>query len=336
MDDPVASLPDAGALSALRHRLERARVRRAPLAGASATTAYRLVNAGGDGLPGLTVDRFGCVLVLSLYRELDPGSESAVVEAAARAFPAEAVYLKRRPREARRSATTDRDRLAPQGPAWGRPLPDIEALEDGVRYRIRPGGDLSVGLFLDMRDTRTWARAHSAGRTVLNAFAYTCGFSVCARLGGAAGALNLDLSRRVLDWGEENHGLNGLPVHREDFVSGDAFDWLERLARRGEAFGMVVIDPPSFATWRGARFSVMAGYDRLAALAARVVQPGGLLVAACNHAGLSRRGFRAQVERGLSAAGRRYRVAGTLGASPLDFPVVTGEASPLKVLALEL
>lgn len=336
MHDPLARLPEPGALAVLSDRIERARVRRAPLAGDPLTTAYRLVNADGDGLPGLTLDRHGDVLVLSLYADLPDETEAALVEAVAAALSPSAVYLKRRPREARRSASTARDWHAPVAPAWGEARPELEVGENGARFLIRPGGDLSVGLFLDMRDTRAWIGANAEGRTVLNTFAYTCGFSISARLGRAERVLNLDLSRRALEWGERNHRLNSLPARREDLVSGDVFNWLERLARRGAAFGMVVLDPPSFASWRAGRFSAAVDYDQLALLAARVVEPGGLLVAACNHAGLDQRRFRALVERGLAGAGRSFRVAATLAASPLDFPAGSAEEPPLKVLALEL
>ena len=99
---------------------------------------------------------------------------------------------------------------------------------------------------------------------------------------------------------------------------------------------MVVLDPPSFATARSSRFSAAADYDKLAALAAPVVEPGGLMLACCNQAGLSRRAFLGLLERGLSRAGRRFSVLASLGQPDLDFPVADGLEGPLKVFALGL
>ena len=93
------------------------------------------------------------------------------------------------------------------------------------------------------RRVRAWAE----GKTVLNTFAYTCGFGLAATAGGAARALNLDLSRHGLAWGQENYRLNGFAPDEHDFVFGDVFDWLARFARRGETFDLVILDPPSFS-----------------------------------------------------------------------------------------
>jgi 23S rRNA (cytosine1962-C5)-methyltransferase len=331
-------LPLAWHLSApeLRRLLGQAVARRASLAESGDTTAYRVVNGDGDRLPGMTVDRFAHVTVLSLYDGADPSDERRLAAALAETIGARSVYLKRRPREARRAATLQKEDLAPVAPTVGQAVGELAVVENGRRHLIRPGGDLSVGLFLDMRDARRWVRDQARGRTVLNTFAYTCAFGVAALSGGASRALNLDLSRRVLDWGVENYRLNGMEAERRDFVSGDVFDWLGRLGRRGERFDLVILDPPSFATSRGQRFSAASDYDRLVSTAAAVVAEGGTLLCACNLAGLSRRAFGAAVKRGLAAARRPGLLAATLGQSPLDFPVPEGEEPPLKVMALEL
>ncbi len=333
--DPLSSLESTRERDALVSRLEAARARRAPLQADPNTTAYRLVNADGDGIPGLSLDDFDGVLVASLYTELETATEAALIEAIADVFAPRAVYLKRRPREARQLANTARDQLAPELPAYGDHLETVTVLENGVQYLIRPGGDLSVGLFLDMRETRAWLRPRVREKTVLNAFAYTCGFGVVSRLGRASRALNLDLSRRVLDWGVENHALNHLETERPDFISGDVFDWLERFARKSEQFDMVILDPPSFSTAKGSRFSAAADYDKLAALAARVVAPGGTLLACCNHAKLPRRAFTRMLEDGLKHAGRRARVIASLKQSDVDYPIPDDLEGPLKVIALE-
>jgi 23S rRNA (cytosine1962-C5)-methyltransferase len=320
----------------LAGRLRAARERRGALLEDPRTNAWRLVNGAPDGVPEVTVDVFAGVHVVSLYRDFSPAEEAALLEAAEAAWAPSSLYLKRRPRDARHLANVAKEQLAPEQPARGAAVESVVALENGLRFLIRPGQGLAVGLYLDMRDTRAWLAGEVRGLTVLNLFAYTCAFGVAATAGGAARVLNIDASRRVLEWGEENARLNGQPVDRHDYVAGDVFDWLGRLARKGERFDVVVVDPPSFATTRRSRFSAARDYPLLAEAAARVVAPGGRLVACCNLAALEPRRFEAQVAEGLARAGRQGRVVQRLGPSPVDFPSSKEHPPALKVRVLQL
>ncbi|MFP2911066.1 class I SAM-dependent rRNA methyltransferase, partial [Pyxidicoccus sp. 3LFB2] len=259
--------------SSLVDTLRAARERRGTLLSDARTTAFRVLNGEADGVPDVTADVFGGLCVISLYRDFFPLEEEALLDAAVAAWAPRSVYLKRRPREARVLANVAKEELAPEVPARGEPVESLTALENGLSFLIRPAQGLSVGLYLDMRDTRAWLQAQARGLTVLNLFAYTCAFGVVAAASGAKRALNIDASRRVLEWGEENARLNGQPVDRYDYVAGDVFDWLKRLAKKGETFDVVISDPPSFSTTRTARFSAARDYARLAEAAARVVAP---------------------------------------------------------------
>jgi 23S rRNA (cytosine1962-C5)-methyltransferase len=320
----------------LQYLLEAARSSRAVLAQRQDLNAYRLVNADADGLPGMTLDLFDHTLVLSLYLELEVQDEMALVELIADVIQPQSIYLKRRPREARHAANTEREYLAPENPVWGKSTPEVRVLEDGRRFLIRPGGDLSVGLFLDMRPTRTWLETKTKNKKVLNAFSYTCGFGIASSLGSATRTVNLDLSRRALEWGEENYRLNNLEPERQDFISGDVFDWLGRMQRWSDRFDLVILDPPSFAKSRLKRFSVSAHYNELVVLAAPVIAPGGTLLACCNHAGLSRSSFLRLIEAGLRDARRQVVGVTSLAADPLDFPTLDDSEGALKVFAIKL
>jgi 23S rRNA (cytosine1962-C5)-methyltransferase len=168
---------------------------------------------------------------------------------------------------------------------------------------------------------------------VLNLFAYTCSFGVCAVHGGAARTVNLDLSKRYLDWGKANYRLNHLPIDERDFIFGDAFDWLRRFARREMRFNVVIVDPPSFSS---TPFSVTRDYTRLVGAAARTVAPGGILVVATNHAGTSDERFESWLEDGLESADRDGRLAQRWHEPAVDFPVPVGQQPYLKVRALVL
>jgi 23S rRNA (cytosine1962-C5)-methyltransferase len=316
--------------------LQRAFARRSVLLADGRTTAVRAVNSRGDGLPDVTVDWFDGVAVLSLYRAIPSAEERALAEALVSGVGARSVYLKRRPREARVVAQAAREHLAPPLPLAGEHVPELLVKENGLSFRVRPSDGLAVGLYLDMRDAREWLRAHVAGKTVLNCFAYTCAFGVCAHAGGAARVVNLDLSRRALDRGEENLRLNGGKPERRDHIAGDVFEWLGRFAKKEERFDAVILDPPSFSTSQGRAFSAQRDYSKLVASASPIVSEGGTLLACCNLEDLGAEDFEVHVRRGLERAGRGGRVVQRLGPSPVDFPAHPGESAALKVRVLEL
>ncbi len=316
-----------------RALLARALALRAPLREDGRTTAFRWLNGAGDGAPGLTLDLFGHVGVLSTYDAQDPGP---VADAAMELLPLRAVYLKRRPREAGTLAGEERAARAPALPLRGEPVEAVDVREQGLVFRTRPGEGLAVGLYLDMREARGWVRAHARGATLLNCFAYTCAFGIAARAGGAVRAVDVDLSRRSLAWGEENAGLNGQSPPPADRLAGDVFHWLRRLGKRAERFDAVVLDPPGFARGREGTFSAARDWPRLVAQAAPLVAPGGWLLAACNVAALSGRRFEAALAEGVRRAGRTAEEVACPDASPIDFPAPRGEEPPLKVRVLRL
>lgn len=304
-------LPDLPALLARRAHLP-----------AEGTTAFRVAHTTETG-GVFALDLLGDAAVLSLYTDLT-AEEEARLAAACGALPGVAgVYLKRRPVEARHAANVARGWLSPPEPVWGEARPEVVALERGVPFLLRPGADLSTGLFTDARPLRGWVRDQApAGGRVLNTFAYTCGFGLNAALGGAEVVKNVDLSRKALAWGQENYALSGLPAPDPDFLYGDVFEWLRRLARRGDAFDLVILDPPSFARGKLGVWRAERDYGALVTLAAAVTAPGGRLLAMTNHAGVTARTFERLISAGLAEAGRSGRPGAGLGAGE-DYPGAT-------------
>ncbi len=285
--------------------------KRASLAGR--TTAFRWV----DGeLDDLTVDCFDDVAVLSLYREFSPDDEQRLGEALTRAGACRAVYLKRRPKEARRSATAA-DVLAPPRPIAGEAVEALTITECGRRFEIRPGNGLSVGLYLDARDARDAVQgAAASGGRMLNLFAYTCGFGVAAALGGMEETVNVDVSRKVLDWGTANYELNQLPPERAKFIADDSFAVLKRLAKRGERFDLIVLDPPSFSSTGKSRFSAKTDYGELARATFELLAPGGTFFPCVNLADWTSAQFKRILEQSLGVAAA---FGPPLRASTLDY-----------------
>lgn len=327
----LSAAPPGGTRPTSAELVSRALERRAGLNRPDNST-YRLLHREADGVPGLTLDRFGDCLIANLYDdvEVDP----ALLATARESTGARAVYVKRRPTQPSRLTDGERAALAPTTPALGDPVAETIALENGARFEIRPSAGLSVGLFPDMREVRAAVRALSRGKRVLNCFAYTCAFGVYAGLGGAAEVVNVDVAQSVLKWGARNYELNGLAVSERDFIFGDVFDWLSRFGRRGRTFDLVIVDPPPFATTRSSRFSITRDLGRLIALAATCVAPGGSVLACANAAELAPATFDRSI---LSELGdRRSRVLQRWHEPDADFPRPRGAAPYLKVSLLSL
>ncbi len=239
-----------------------------------------------EDVKGLVIDLFNDVAIINAYRPIDAAELRDVATALSDVRPLRAVYVKHRPKE------------APEAPVIGINIDSLVAHEAGVAFAIRPSNGISVGLYVDSSQGRAWLKANARGRTVLNLFAYTCGFGINAQLGGAKRAVNVDASRKVLDWGEQNAVLNDLRVDRLDYIAGDAFDWVRRFAKKKETFDIVVADPPGFATTKTTRFSALTDYHRLAQACETVLAPGGTVLAMCNVEALTQSAFEAQLRRG--------------------------------------
>jgi 23S rRNA (cytosine1962-C5)-methyltransferase len=315
------------------------RALRAAFIAPAETDAFRLVHGASDGAPGVRIDRLGEWLLWQ--SETDP---DAAALAALAPYGARGVYAKRLSRAVRRLAPAE---SSPRHAA-GEAAPErFTVRENGVAYELGFGEGYSVGLFLDQRDNRRrllvdHVAAHfplfaggAAGRTVLNAFAYTCGFSVCAALAGAQ-VTSLDLSRKYLERGRRNFLLNGLDPAAHDFIYGDAFDWLRRLARKGRSFDLLILDPPTFSQSKsGTRFQVERDYGRLVTAALPVLAPGGVLLACANAARLAPRDFLREIHAAVRAAGRAV-LAEHWAPQPPDFPVSRAEPAHLKAVWLRV
>ncbi len=160
---------------------------------------------------------------------------------------------------------------------WGaEPPPRLRIEERGAAFWVDVRGGQKTGFYLDQRENRSRLSKGMAGKDVLNAFAYTGGFTVAALRGGAASVLSLDSSAEALELAKENVALNGLPAERCAWTVGDAFVELRKLRDRAASFDVVILDPPRFAATAAQAERAARGYKDINLLAFKLLRPGGV------------------------------------------------------------
>jgi 23S rRNA (cytosine1962-C5)-methyltransferase len=293
------------------------------------SNVWRLVNGEGDGLPGLTVDRYADYLLLQLYTPAWEPHLPAVTAALQQVFSPLGIYAKGRPAETRGKGAAVKGELL-LGQAAPQPL---LVTEHALHFKVDLAGELHTGLFLDQRANRQAFRRLAAGQRVLNLFAYTGAFSVAAAAGGATQVTSVDAAPRYLDRARENFRLNGIDPGVHEFLAGDCFAELEKLHRSGRQFDVVLMDPPSFSTVRSSRFTTSGGTSDLVQRALALLPPGGLLITSSNHQKVDLPDYVKELRRGALAAGRELRVIETAGqGGDFPWPVTFPEGRYLKYL----
>ncbi len=315
-------------------RVAAAWARRAPLRTDGGTDAYRIAHGEADGLPGLFADLWDGVLTLEVQTSAwDPWLDFALDALQRLARPNSLLLRRRIPGPDGNVPEGRAEAVRGQAPEKDK---DVEVQEAGLRYRIRPF-DAKPGLFADERENRAWLAPRCAGKSVLNTFAFTGAFSVAAAKAGASVVTSLDLAAPILARLEDNLRLNGLDPKRHPAVRGEAMTTLSRWAEEGRRFGVLILDPPAYATHKSGRWRAGRDYPLLAEAAARLVEPGGLLAAALTLHEVSAEGFERMLRAGAAAAGRKVLSLERRGASA-DFPVLSGfpEGNYLKFAAMRL
>lgn len=301
------------------------------------TNSWRLIHGASDDQPGWYVDRLGDWLLSQSGGAATEARRTLLAGWVAR-LGLQGAYHKTLDRHVRKSQT---DESSPQLLLGEAAPARFELVENGVRFGMSFTEGYSVGLFLDQKDNRRRLLTGHVGRdfavgqpvpfTVLNTFAYTCGFSVCAALAGAT-VTSLDLSRKYLDWGRDNFRLNGLDPDQHDFIYGDCFDWLKRLAKKGRRFNVVLLDPPTFSQSKQTGvFRAEKDYGRLVGLALGLLAPDALLFCSTNCATLPFEAFLETIRAAVIRAGRAVK-AEFIGPQPPDFPTSRDEHGYLKTV----
>ena len=307
---------------AVQH-LERALALREALPDAGPGGAVRLVHGAGDGLDGFVLEQFDRTLILQLHEgrlALDGPSIERLAQFAMSRRRAAAVYRKVFPRD-RSFADADGELRAAQPWLGSAAAEEFPIVENGLRLLVRPYDGYATGLFLEQRDNRARVRARASGRRVLNAFAYTCAFGVAAAAGGAAEVVNVDVAKKALEWGRRNYDSSGLNTENQWFIADDVFRYYRRAQRQERRFGLIILDPPTFARSKqhGSTFQIETDLERLVAGALERLDAGGWLLLATNDRRLSLR----RLEHGVMSAAREQGGQVEITdrpAAPADFP----------------
>ncbi len=307
------------------------------------TNTYRMIHGAADGWPGWHVDRHGDYLLSQSVQPLSP-AQVHELQKVTTALSLQAVYHKALVRQGRRKSS---EQGSPKLLFGRGASPEFIVRENGLQFALGYAEGYSVGLFLDQRDNRRrlltnyvaagfpLLQPEAAKPAMLNTFAYTCGFSVCAARAGLC-VTSIDLSKNYLDWGKRNFLLNQVDPAAHDFIYGDVFDWLRRLANKGRSFDVVVLDPPTFSHAKECgNFQVERDYGRLIKSALRVLNPNGVLLACTNAASVKPENFLEKVKQAIGSSGRRIRQQ-HYAPQPPDFPITREEPAHLKTVWLRL
>ena len=334
--DPENGVIQVMALEAVRgfdakffaERLTRSLALRRAL-GFTAESAYRLVNAEGDELPGFSVDRFGeYAVVCAPSRPLLPYArllaEATLAATAALATPATIDEPRLRGAVIKVRGKDPQDRSHKDEIIGATPPEKYVVHELGVPYEVHLLGSLNVGLFPDMREQRRHIGRFVTGRRVLNTFAYTGALSIAAARAGADTVTSVDLSSGVLAWARENFRLSGFAAGdaRFRFEVSDVKRFMQKEVERGSLYDTILLDPPTVSAARASQWSMKRDYPQLLALATKLLPPsGGILWVSAN----TRRGpsVLRHIDEGIRLSGRRGALL-EVGGLPPDFPTPPG------------
>lgn len=312
---------------------------------AEGTDAYRLFHGVGEGRPGLSVDRYGPLVLVQTFRDPLAPEECSALERT----------LRERLRDPFVFAYNHRGKTATQPfELWHRPAPEalaeLECREAGLKFLVRARhAGIDPWLFLDLRAGRRFLRESAKGLSVLNLFAYTCSAGVSAAAAGASEVWNVDFASSNLEVGRRNAELNGIPAERFRLIEEDCLPVVRQIAGLGAGgrfsrtrkapkfaacpFDLVVLDPPAWSKGRFGAVDVVGDYPSLFKPALLATKPGGRVLATNHVASVPLDSWLDVLRRCAEKAGRPLRGIRTLEPDA-DFPSFDGRP-PLKIAVCE-
>lgn len=308
----MISFDDIEPAKAIERSLDQAIELRRRLFEGTNTNAYRVINGEGDLLPGLVVDRYADVLVIQILTLGMDRLRPMIVEQLIKKLNPVTIY------EKSSQGSRKEEGLSPQEKfLYGPQVDEVEIKENGLRFLVSIREGQKTGFFLDQREMRLRLRELSKGRSVLNCFSYTGGFSLYALSGGAATVDSVDISGKALEFANKNVILNGFEAKNHQAIETDVFAFL----RENELhYDIVILDPPAFAKGKKDVVPACRGYKDINRIAIQKMIPGSILITCSCSAHIDAPLFQQVIFQAAAEAGRSVKIIGRHILAP-DHPI---------------
>lgn len=284
----------------------------------SKTNAYRVINAESDGLPGLVVDRYTDFLVCQFLSAGTEVNKKAIVEILDDIFKPNGIF------ERSDVEVRTKEGLQPTQGLLRGTVPDdlIEVQENGFKFLVDIKGGHKTGFYLDQRDNRKLVTDFAKGRTVLNCFSYTGGFSVYALASGAEKISQIEASASAIELSSKNIELNNNDTSLIENINGDVFEVLRKFRDERKIFDLIILDPPKFTESVSQIQKASRGYKDINLFAMKLLNPGGILFTFSCSGHISPELFQKIVADAALDSGREVRILKQLTQSA-DHPIAT-------------
>lgn len=312
-------------------KIKTALEKRKELFNSTETNAFRVFNAEGDGIGGLTIDYFNGYYLINWYSEGIFAFYDYVIDSLKNLVEYEGIYQKKR-------YDTGGKYIDEDGFVDGnRGQFPLIVKENGVNLAVYLNEGAMVGVFLDQRDVRkTILDKYAKGKNVLNTFSYTGVFSVFAALGGATKTTSVDLANRSLGKTKEQFSINGIDHEAQDIIVEDVFQYFKYAVRKKKMFDLVILDPPSFARSKKYTFSAAKDYKDLLKEAILITEKNGIIVASTNSANFDMNKFKVFIDQAFKESNAKYSIKEEFSL-PSDFATIKQykEGNYLKVVFIQ-
>jgi 23S rRNA (cytosine1962-C5)-methyltransferase len=277
------------------------------------TNAFRIVNAEGDGLPGLIVDQYADYLVVQISTVGMSRFRQEIVAALQQSIQPQGIF------ERSSGAALQEEGLEPvtQVLAGIEPPSLIRIRENNLFFDVDVREGQKTGFFLDQRENRLWVAKLCTGRRVLNGFGYTGAFSVYAASAGVLRVVTVDSSASAIELAKHNFAVNAFPITPDDFIVADLFHYLRATTLK---FDFIILDPPAFAHRQKEVENAARAYKDVNLQAMKIIEPGGLLLTCSCSQPISPDLFQKILFAAAADAGRPVRILGQSGHAP-DHPI---------------
>jgi len=301
-----------------RRKISLAQSLREKIIDGSKTNSYRIINSESDGLPGLIVDRYSDFLVCQFLSAGAEFSKKLIIEILDDIFKPVSIF------ERSDVEVRTKEGLQPiQGLLKGN-IPDdlIEVQENGFKFLVDIKSGHKTGFYLDQRDNRALVSEFSKGKSVLNCFSYTGGFSVYSLASGAEKVTQIESSLSALELANNNIELNGFSLSSFESINEDVFKVLRKFRDERKTFDLIILDPPKFAESASQIQKASRGYKDINLLAIKLLNSGGILFTFSCSGHISQELFQKIVADAALDSGREVRIIKQLTQAS-DHPIAT-------------